>query len=173
MRVAGSAKQLEKRRRRALALLDEGRTLRQVGRLVGCHASSVMRWRDRRETEGDAGLKVRSSPGRPRKLTKAQCRRLIARLLKGALANGYQTDLWTTVRVAEVIERMFGVRYDPDHIGRLLHRLGWSHQKPARRAVERDEKAIARWKRERWPEIKKTPSGWVPTSPSRTSPDFS
>lgn len=134
--------------------------------MVGCEASSVMRWRNARAKGGDAGLHVRTSPGRPRKLTETQTRRLVKRLLKGPLANGYRTDLWTTARVAEVIENMFGIRYDPDHVGRLLHRLGWSHQKPSRRALERNEEAIERWRRERWPEVKKTLRGWQPTSSS-------
>jgi transposase len=95
-------------------------------------------------------------------LTDAQLRRLVKMLRKGPLKHGYTTDLWTTGRVAEVIERVFGIRYDRDHVGRVLHRLGWSHQKPQRRAIERDEQAIEEWKRRRWPQVKKTPGGWVP-----------
>jgi transposase len=166
MRRAGSAGELERRRRRALTLLSEGRSLREVARIVGCEASSVMRWRDAKAIGGDAALRVRRSPGRPRKLSEAQRRRLVKKLLRGALANGYGTDLWTTSRVAALIEQMFGVRYDRDHVGRVLHGLGWSHQKPARRALERNEEGIEQWKRERWPEVKKTPRGWVPTSSS-------
>jgi transposase len=166
MRVPGSGEELERRRRRALALLDEGRTLREVARMVGCQASSVMRWRNVRKKSGEKGLRVRRSPGRPRKLSEGQSRRLIRQLLKGAHAYGYSTDLWTTARIAEVIEKMFGVRYDRDHVGRLMHRLGWSHQKPTRRALERDEAAIEQWRRRHWPQVKKTPRGWVPTSSS-------
>ena len=84
-------------------------------------------------------------------------------LVKGPLAQGYRTNLWTTARIAELVEREFGVRYHRDHIGRLMHGLGWSPQKPERRALERDEEEIARWKREEWPRIKKTPRGWAPT----------
>lgn len=164
MRVKGSARELERRRRRALELLDRGLKLRQVARLIGCDASSVMRWRDAREALGDEGLKVVAPPGRPKKLTDAQLRRLEKLLLKGPLKHGYTTELWTTQRVADVIERAFGVRYDPDHVGRILHRLGWSHQKPQRQAIERDEGAIEEWKRKRWPAVKKTLAGWAPTS---------
>jgi transposase len=78
-------------------------------------------------------------------------------LLKGARAAGYATDLWTCPRVAELIARRFGVRYHVDHIGRLLHSLGWSPQKPTRRAIERDEAGIQRWIKEEWPRIKKKP----------------
>ena len=82
-------------------------------------------------------------------------RRLLALLLKGALAWGYTTDLWTTSRIAEVIRHEFRVRFHRAHVGRLLARLGWSCQKPERRAIERDEAAIAKWKRYRWMAIKK------------------
>lgn len=131
--------------------------------MIGCEPSSVMRWRDAWQEGGDAALKVVSASGRPRKLTNAQLKRLVKLLLRGPLKHGYATDLWTTARVAEVIERAFGVHYDPDHVGRLLHQLGWSHQKPERRAIERDEEAIEEWTRKRWPQVKKTLGGWEPT----------
>jgi transposase len=68
-----------------------------------------------------------------------------------------------------MVEREFGVRYHPDHIGRLMHSLGWTPQKPERRALERNEEEIERWKREEWPRIKKTLQGWVPTSSLQTN----
>ena len=126
MRLPGSAETLEARRRHALALLDEGRSLNEVGRLLGCSPSSVQRWRDARERDGDAGLKVKKATGRPSWLSDSQKRRLVKHLLRGPLANGYSTDLWTTRRVAEVIRSKFGVQYTAGHVGRLLGRLGWS-----------------------------------------------
>lgn len=167
-RPEGSAKELERRRRRAMRLLDEGRSLGEVAAVVGCHASSVMRWRDARERAGEDGLKGRKASGRPRKLSEAQSARLLEVLLDGAVAQGYRTELWTTQRIAEVIEDLFGVRYHRDHVGRVMRRLGWSCQQPERRALERDEAAIERWKRKTWPAVKKTPRGWGPTSSSRT-----
>ena len=166
MRPRGSAAVLEARRREALALLTEGHSLNAVARWLRCAASSVMRWRNAVRRRGERAFQVGASPGRPPKLTKAQRRRLVRLLLQGALAHEYRTDLWTTTRVAEVIKRHFGIRYHPDHIGRLLHRLGWTPQKPERRALQRDEAAIARWKREEWPRVKTTPRGWAPTSSS-------
>jgi len=112
---------------------------------------------------------VRFSPGRPPKLNARQRQRLVKLLLKGALAQGFRTEIWTTARVATVIRRAFGVRYHRDHVGRLLHGLGFTHQKPERRALERNEEAIERWKTEEWPGIKKKPRGWVPISSSSTS----
>jgi transposase len=88
---------------------------------------------------------------------------LLQVLLKGPLAQGYRTNLWTTARIAEVIRREFGVEYHRDHVGRLMHQLGWSPQKPERRAVERDEDAIQQWKKKDWPRVKKTLRGWAPT----------
>ena len=166
MRPRGSAAVLEARRRQALALLKEGHSLQAVGRWLRCAASSVMRWRDAVRRRGERGFRVGVSPGRPPKLTKRQRRQLVRLLLRGSLAHGYRTDLWTTARVAEVIACHFGIRYHPDHVGRLLHALHWSPQKPERRALQRDEAAIARWKREEWPRVKKTPRGWAPTSSS-------
>lgn len=173
MRPQGSAKELERRRRRALELLDEGRSLNEVARIMGCAASSVMRWRDARKRGGERALQVKPSPGRPPRLSRAQRDELVRLLLRGAMAHGYRTELWTTARIAEVIDKHFGVRYHRDHVGRLMHSLKWSHQKPTRRATERNEEEIERWKREEWPRVKKTPCGWVPTSSSSTNPGSS
>lgn len=159
MRPPGSAAVLEARRHRALRWLDEGLTLHEVGRRIGCAPSSVLRWREARRRGGSAALRGRKAPGRPPKLTAAERARLVRLLARGPLAHGYRTDLWTTQRVAEVISRTFGVRYHRAHVGRLLHQLDWSHQKPERRALERDEAAITRWVHGRWRQVKKTPRG--------------
>jgi transposase len=98
-------------------------------------------------------------------LTGKQLRKLERILLKGPLAVGCRTELWTTQRIAEVIESEFGVSYHRDHIGRMMKKLGWSHQKPDRRAIERDDERVKRWKDEDWPR-EKTPSGWARTSSS-------
>jgi len=169
MRPFGSQKQLENRRRKAMKLLDTGISLHEVARRIGCHASSVMRWRNEREQFGDSGLSPKPIPGRPTKLTAQQKKKLINLLLKGAVAQGYRTELWTTARIAELIKNKFGVSYHRDHIGKLMASLSWSYQKPARRALERDEKAIEEWKRKKWPRVKKTPRGWAPISSLSTN----
>jgi len=173
MRPRGCAELLEDRRRRALALLDEGLSLNEVGRRIGCSASSVMRWQEARRRGGQRALKVRFSPGRPPKLSRAQERALIRVLLKGAMAFGYANQLWTTARVAEVIWKQFCVRYHRDHVGRVLHSLGWSHQKPQKKALERKGAEIRRFVRQEWPRVKKTPRGWAPTSSLSTNRAFS
>lgn len=151
MRPTGSPEELERRRLRALALLEGGLLPSEVARRVGVDRRSVRRWKAAARKHGEAGVLARDVPGRPPKLKLAQKRRLEGLLLKGPLASGFDTDLWTCPRVAEVIQQRFGVDYHVDHVGRLLRDLGWSPQKPARRAVERDEQAIRRWVREDWP----------------------
>jgi transposase len=169
-RPKGSAELIETRRHQALRLLDQGFSLNQIGRMLDLAPSSVMRWRDARERGGEESLKVRFSTGRPRSLTDRQRRKLAKLLLKGAMANGFNTELWTTRRVASLIEQHCQVQFHRSHVARLLHDLGFSCQKPERRALERDEQKIEDWKRKRWPQVKKTLRGWVPTSSLSTNP---
>ena len=168
MRPKGSAEVLSGRRRRALKLVDDGVSFNEIARRLGCRASSVMRWRDRRTREGDGVYTVRASSGRPARLNDDQKSHLCALLLAGALSQGYRTDLWTTARIADVIQRVFGVMYHRDHVGRVLHDLGFSCQKPDRRALERNDEEIERWKRDEWPRIKKGHRSWAPISSSST-----
>ena len=154
MRPPGSAKALERRRRRAVSLLDEGYTQAEVARSVKASESSVHRWR--RMARRKDGLAAKPPSGRKRRLTAAQHRRLERMLGKGARAHGWANDLWTAPRVTELIRREFGVEYHVDHVYRLLvQQLGWSSQKPERRARERDEAAIEHWRCKEFPRIKK------------------
>jgi transposase len=163
MRPHGSPEALERRRRRAITLLRQKLSLHEIARRIGCHASSVLRWRNALRSGGAKALKAKPAPGRPPRLTAKQKEQLVELLAQGAMAHGYRTELWTTQRIATLIERRLGVTYHRNHVGKLLHKLGWSHQKPERRAVERDEAAIAQWKATVWPAVKKTPQGWLPT----------
>ena len=155
MRPLGSAVQLEKRRRSAVRLLQGGRTLSSVARQVHASVSSVFRWWQAYQREGRRGLAPKPTPGRPPGLSLGQKRQLVRLLVKGPLRAGHTTDLWTLPRVAKLIDQEFGVRYHPGHVWKVLTALGWSCQKPERRAIERDEAAIARWKYSEWPRIKK------------------
>ena len=127
----------------------------------GCGAAAGRGSAQRASLEGGApctGLSrgaAKPAPGRPPKLTAKQRAQLERLLLKGAEAAGFATPLWTCPRIATVIERHFQVRYHVDHIGRVLHALGWSPQQPTRRAIERDEVAIAQWVKDRWPVVRK------------------
>lgn len=158
MRPQGSPEELERRRRRAIDLLNAGASVMDVARRVGCSHSAVILWRDAVRRRGPAALRAKPAAGRPPKLTAPQRAKVPKLLLRGATAWGFDTDLWTTRRIATVIRREFGVPLHRAHVGRLLIGLGWSCQKPERRALERDEAAIVRWKRYRWTAVKKTRS---------------
>lgn len=162
MRPFGSPKQLQRRRYKALELLDSGLSLNAVARTIGCNASSVMRWRNERDKHGYKALEAKPVSGRPQKLSLQQRNQVMALLIKGAMANGYSTELWTTARIAELIERHFAVIYHRDHIGRFMASQGWSYQKPGKRPLQRDDQAIEQWKRKEWPRIKKTLNNWAP-----------
>ena len=164
MRPPGSAQHLEKRRLRAITLLESGTSYRTVASAVGASLSNIVRWAEVYDREGSEGLKSRPIPGRPSQLTEAQQKKLEKILLKGPLKAGYSTDLWTLKRIAEVIKKQFAVRYHPGHVWKIMKSLGWSCQKPERRAWQRDEEAIRKWKRYQWPGIKKSQRTWCPSS---------
>jgi len=155
MRPKGTKEELEARRMRAIAMLQKGLGLREVARRVGVAPGSVVRWRDAYQEAGEEGLKAKPHPGGKPRLSPQEHERLGKLLLEGPLAHGYRTDLWTLRRVAQVIEKRFGVCYHHCHVWRILRRMGWSCQKPERRARERDEDTIRCWRQERWPHIKK------------------
>ena len=155
MRPHGSPEKLEQRRKDAIELLNQGYGCSQVARRLGVDRRSVRRWKAAYRCEGSAGIQARAAPGRPPKLSEEQRQGLQEALLEGAQAAGYDTNLWTCPRIGNLIYARWGVHYHVDHIGRLLHGLGWSPQRPQRRAAERDEEAIHGWIREQWPRIKK------------------
>lgn len=157
MRRKGSPEELERRRYRAIQLLEDGFDAGEVARRVGVDRRSVRRWKAARREGGDRALKARVVSGRPPKLTAIQKEALEAALVAGPEAAGFATDLWTCPRVRDLIWKRFRVRYHADHIGRLLRTLGWSPQRPQRRAVERDEEKIQGWVKTTWPRIKKKP----------------
>jgi len=152
-RPIGTPEELERRRRRGVDLLRQGERAAVIAHCLGVDRSSVYRWRQRDEHAPD-GLAAQPHPHRPRQLTDDQLRELEALLRQGAVAHGWANPLWTTARVAQLIHRHFGVAFHHDHVGRFLRqRLGWTPQKPQRRARERDEDAIAQWKQEQFPRI--------------------
>lgn len=157
MRPQGSPAELERRRRRALTLLRDGKMPVEVAQMVGVDRRSVRRWKAAYRTEGDRGVKAKPAPGRPPKLSEKTRPRLMRVLLRGAEAAGYPTDLWTCPRVTQVIAERFHVRYDASQVWRLLRSVGWTPQQPQCRPLERDDREIARWIREEWPRIKKKP----------------
>ncbi len=161
-------KALESRRLRAAQLLKRGLSQAEVARRVGVHRQSVSRWR---QAEGRAGLKAAGRAGRKPRLSPADLQRLERGLKQGPQTLGYATQLWTARRVVELLERTCGVKYHAGYVGRILRRLGWSCQRPVGRALERDEAAIRRWKKQRWPALKKKPKNRAKRSSSSTKAD--
>ena len=170
MRPAGSPQDLERRRHRAMDLLQKGHSPKEVAQWVGVDRRSVRRWKATFTKSGESALQAHPAPGRPSRLPPEQRKALEEELLKGSQAAGFPSDLWTCARVAQLIERHFGIAYHPDHVGRLLHALGWSPQKPERRARERNEERIEGWVKTVWPALKKKPNGREPGLPSSTNP---
>ncbi|MFF8867462.1 winged helix-turn-helix domain-containing protein [Streptomyces sp. NPDC015139] len=140
---------------RAVELFVEGVSNVEIARAVGVCAESVRRWRRVWEEGGASALRRRAATGRPPKLDDAQVEPVRTALERGAQAHGFEADLWTLERVGVVIERVTGVSLSRASVWRLLTgRLGWSLQRPERRAVERDESEIARWIAHEWPRMR-------------------
>jgi transposase len=150
-----SASESEARRRLAVARVNPGWTQAAVADFLGVSARAVAKWMAAYRAEGDDGLKGKPHPGARPKLTARQERSVLSWLASSPRAFGYKTDLWTTRRLAEVIERKYRVRFNSNYLAAWLKRRGQSPQKPEVRAVERDEPAAARWLAEDWPRIKK------------------
>lgn len=153
----GSSEQLQERRLRAIALLEEGHTQTEVAHKLGVTQGAVSQWKTAHTLGGDEALAAKPAPGASPKLTEKQCQRLLKYLQQGPRKHGWSTELWTLPRIVQLIEKKFSVHYDQSGVWRLLRRLGWSCQKPERRARERDNDAIEGWRKKDWPRIKKRP----------------
>jgi transposase len=160
----------EARRLQAAELFALGRSQAEVARDLGVSRQAVSVWHARFTQGGVDALRSRGPTGPDPKLSAAQLAKVEQALLQGAQANGFDTDLWTLERIAVVITQLTGVRYHPGHVWSILRRrLGWSVQRPERRAVERDDQAIARWVAHEWPRIKRGPPQNRPGSSSSTN----
>jgi len=143
----------EWRRLRALHLKRQGWYQRDIAEALGVREETVCRWLARARDGGPEALRARPGAGRPPKLSDAQKRLIPEFLWHGPEAYGFRGQVWTRARIAQVIEEEFGVRYHKGHVGRLLQELRWTPQVPIRRAIQRDEDAIRRWRVEAWPEL--------------------
>jgi transposase len=144
-RPLGTAAELERRRRRAVELYQQGESAPLIGHILGVNANSVYRWH--RQAQQPSGLDARPHPGPRPGLSDDQLHQLEGLLLKGAQAYGWANQLWTAARVAQLIRRHFGMDYHPEHVRKILkHRLGWTSQKPQVRAKEQNDKEVERWK---------------------------
>jgi transposase len=145
----------EARRLQAWHLKQQGWAQRQIATALGVSEGAVSQWMKRGRAGGPEALHHRSPPGAPRRLTADQLARLPTLLQQSPEAYGFRGALWTRGRIAAVIQLEFGITYHPRHVGRLCKAVRWSPQKPARRARQRDEAAIAQWRDETWPALKR------------------
>ena len=145
----------EARRLQAWHLKQKGWSQRRIAEALGVSEGAVSQWMTRARDQGPDALRHRSPPGAACRLTGEQLARLPALLQRGPTTYGFRGAVWTRSRIAVVIRLEFGVAYHPTHIGRLCKAIRWSPQKPVRRARQRDEAAISRWREDTWPAIKR------------------
>jgi transposase len=152
MRPKGTAAELERRRRRAVELVEQGESPTVVARILGVRPSSLHRWR--RMAQQPHGLQAKPVPGPIPRLSDYQLHKLEYFLRQGAHQHGWPNRLWTAGRVAQLIRQRFGIAYHPEHVRKILkQRLGWSSQKPQRRAREQNDKEVERWRADEFPRI--------------------
>src|SRR5436305_1294851 len=130
MRPSGTPEALEARRLIAARLFAQGKSLTEVAATVGCSKSSANRWKQAWKEGGVEALRPKPNPGPKPRLNAQQQRRLLSALKQGTARWGYALDGWTGPLVRDLIRRLFGVQYHVDYVGTLLHKLGWSPQKP-------------------------------------------
>lgn len=153
----GDAK--EWRRMRAWELFQADWQQQEIAEVLGVSEGAVSQWLKIGREQGEEGLRGKVAKGPICRLSAEQEAQLPALLDQGAEAHGFRGNVWTTERVAAMIQKQFGVKYHPAHMSRLLKRLGYSLQKPVEKASQRKEEAIAAWKETHWPELKKSPGG--------------
>jgi transposase len=151
--------QLEKRRLQAGKLFAKDCSAPAVARRLGVARQVAYRWKEAWEQGGRAALASKGPAGPKPRLTAKQTQQVVKALLAGPVARGYKTALWTLPRVALLIKELTGVVYHPGHVWRLLGASGFSCQRPERRAIERNDRAIRRWKQTVWPALKKRRAG--------------
>ena len=147
----------EERRMQAWKLHEQGWKQKDIATALGVTEGAVSQWFKKAKTQGVEALKHQPPPGATPKLSQEQRAQIPGLLQRGAEAFGFRGQVWTTKRVAQMIEQQFGVKYHPAHCSRLLRNLKYSQQKPIQKATQRDEVAIEAWKAQQWDELKKKP----------------
>jgi transposase len=146
----------EGRRMRAWQLHEQGWKQKDIAAALGVSEGAVSQWFKKAKAQGVEALRHQPPPGRRGQLSPEELAKLPTLLAQGAEAFGFRGQVWTTARVVEMIRQQFGVSYHRAHGSRLLRRIKQSRQKPIQKATQRDEAAIAAWKEERWPALKKS-----------------
>lgn len=144
-----------RRRVRAGRLMLGGKTPAEAAHAVGVARQTAYTWKAILEEGGIDALRAMPGRGRPAQLDAEQLQGLSRALLQRPSEHGFGTELWTLKRIGVLIERLYGVKFSQTHIWRTLGALGFSAQKPERRAIERDEQAVQTWRRQTWPGLKK------------------
>lgn len=147
----------EYRRQRVWDMHQQGQRQQAIAAALGLTQGAVSQIIARAKAGGVEALRYHKPQGAQPRLTAAQKTELLEQLRQGAIAHGFQGDVWTCERIAQVIVKRYGVQYHPDYIGPLLRQLGWSVQRPIVRATQRDESAIAEWAASELPALKKSP----------------
>lgn len=149
--------EVSRKRVRAGRLLQKGKKPAEVAHATGVARQTVYVWKKVLDKGGIDALRDMAAPGRPARLEGYQLEELARALLKKPSEYGFETELWTLRRVGVLIHQLYGVRFGLTNIWLILAALGFSPQKPERRAIERNEKAVRTWKRCSWPALKKKP----------------
>ena len=157
MRSQGSAPELERRRKLAVARVRAGYAQQEVAAFLGVHRGTVSRWVCTARARGADALKAKPTPGRPRKLTPRREKTVLSWVAKPPTSFGFPTELWTSRRLAALIEQRWGIHFNSNYLVEWLHARKHTPQKPEQPARERDETAIARWREEDWPRLQKKP----------------
>ena len=155
---------MEALRRKAVARVLKGQTQASVAEALGVHPVTVAKWMARHRAAGDAGLAAKPTPGRPRFLSPSQEQQVRTWLTQKPSEHGFRTDLWSSRRIVDLIRRKFGITFHPASMRRWLTERGYSPQRPARKARQRNDEAIADWVANEWPRIQKKESKPKPTS---------
>lgn len=150
--------QMEERRLKSARLFEKGLGASEVARKLGVKRQSAHSWKVAWEQGGKSSLRSSGPAGPKSRLSAQQKQEVVEALLEGPQKSGYATEVWTLPRVRALIRKRTGESFHESHVSRLLRSLGFSCQRPERRAIERDEKKIAQWKRVKWPAIKKKPA---------------
>ena len=143
-------------RRRCVELSQAGWKQLAIAQAFGLTQPWVSRTLKKYQQQGVVALQEGKRTGAPTRLSAEQLSQLVTELNKGAVYHGFSGAIWTRPRVNEIIKKLFGVSYDPSQVGRILTKLSWSRQKPQRKASQQDPQAVADWREERLPELKKS-----------------
>lgn len=149
-----NAQVLEERRRKAGKLFEKGIRQAEVARRLNVSRTAVHYWHTAWKKKGKGGL-LRNRPGPKPHLTEKKLVKIKQALVKGPIAAGYDTNLWTLARIADTIRKKTRISYGTSQVWYLLRSLGWTSQKPETQYRDRNEAVIKRWKEQSWPRIQK------------------